>query len=162
MESIFRVGIGYDVHCLVKGRRLYLGGIEIDSEFGLLGHSDGDVLFHAVSDALLGSCGLLDIGHFFPPQEPKWQGVRSSIILEKSYQIIKKKNFRVNNIDSVIIAAQPRISPYIPAMKDKISQILEIEIEKVGIKATTPERLGALGRGEGIAAWSIVSVIKYD
>ena len=149
-----RIGIGYDVHPIVKGRRLFLGGIEIPCEFGLYGHSDGDVLIHAISDAILGAAGLPDIGHFFP-NIPEHKDISSCVILEEVKRKIDK-GYTIVNIDSVIVAEKPRINPYVDMMKKKLAGILGIRTGSIGIKATTNERLGFIGREEGMVAIAVV------
>jgi 2-C-methyl-D-erythritol 2,4-cyclodiphosphate synthase len=149
-----RIGIGYDIHPIKEGRKLFIGGVEIPSRFGLLGHSDADILLHAISDAILGAAGLPDIGFFFP-NTSAYKDISSCVILEEVKKKIEKR-YRIINIDSVVIAEEPKISPYIDIMKEKISKILEIEKDSVGIKATTNERLGSIGRKEGIAAIAVV------
>ncbi len=151
-----KVGVGYDVHRLVKGRRLILGGVEIPFEKGLLGHSDGDVLLHAICDALLGATGKGDIGKHFPDTDPKYKDISSLVLLGKTREIIKE--YRVNNIDSIIIAQEPKLASYLEKMKENIAKVLKIDKGKINIKATTTERLGSIGRGEGIAAYATVSV----
>ncbi|HAG16248.1 MAG TPA: 2-C-methyl-D-erythritol 2,4-cyclodiphosphate synthase [Bacteroidales bacterium] len=153
--SNFRVGIGVDVHQLVAGRRLILGGLEIPFEKGLLGHSDADVLLHAICDALLGAASLGDIGQHFSDSDPKWKDVSSLELLNRTNQLIKAKGFRIGNIDSTLILQQPKVARYIPKMRNLISEILEIEIDHISIKATTTEGLGYEGRGEGISAQAI-------
>lgn len=149
-----RIGIGYDVHPIVKGRKLFLGGIEIPSEFGLYGHSDADVLIHAISDAILGAVGLPDIGYFFP-NTPEYKDISSCVILEEVKRKINQE-YKIVNIDSVIIAEKPKISPYVDMMKEKLASILEISPRAIGIKATTNEKLGFIGREEGIVAIAVV------
>lgn len=151
-----RVGMGYDVHRLVKGRRLILGGVEVPFGRGLLGHSDGDVLLHAICDALLGATGKGDIGKHFPDTDPKYKDISSLVLLGKTREIIKE--YRVNNIDSIIIAQEPKLASYLEKMKENIAKVLKIDKGKINIKATTTERLGSIGRGEGIAAYATVSV----
>ena len=151
-----RVGIGYDVHKLVEGRRLILGGAEVPFEKGLLGHSDGDVLLHAICDALLGAAGKGDIGQHFPDTDPEYKDISSLILLEKVKGLIKE--YRINNIDSIVIAQEPKLAPYLSKMKENIAQVLKIDKSKINIKATTTEKLGYIGRGEGIAAYAIVSL----
>jgi 2-C-methyl-D-erythritol 2,4-cyclodiphosphate synthase len=151
-----RIGNGYDIHRLVSGRRLILGGIEIDHELGLLGHSDADVLTHAIMDAMLGALSLGDIGHYFPPTDPQWEGANSLVLLGKVNELIKKQGWQINNIDSVVIAERPKLKPHINSMCRRLAQTLEIEIDRVGVKATTNEKLGAEGREEGISAHAVV------
>lgn len=155
-----RVGIGYDVHKLVEGRRLIIGGVDIPYEKGLLGHSDADVLLHAIKDALLGSVGLGDIGRHFPDSDPRYKGVSSIKLLIEVKNMLDEKGYKINNIDSIIIAQEPKMAPHIPKMLKNISIALGLEIESINIKATTTERLGFEGTGQGIAAQAIVSVDK--
>ena len=151
-----RVGMGYDVHRLVEGRRLILGGVEIPFEKGLLGHSDGDVLLHAICDALLGAAGKGDIGQHFPDTNPEYKDISSLVLLEKVKGLIKE--YRINNIDSIIVAQEPKLAPYLEKMKENIAGVLKIDKDKINIKATTTEKLGSIGRGEGIAAYAMVSL----
>jgi len=147
-----RIGMGYDVHRLVEGRKLVLGGVTIPFEKGLLGHSDADVLIHAVCDALLGAAGLGDIGMHFPDSDPRLKGISSIIILTKTVEMLNARGFRVINLDSTIMAEAPKISPYKKTMEENIARAIEIEPEYVNIKGTTFESLGMIGKGEGIAA----------
>ena len=153
-----KVGIGYDIHRLVTGRRLVLGGVEIPFEKGLSGHSDADVLTHSICDAILGALGKGDIGLHFPDSDPKYKDISSLILLGKVSEIMTEANFQVNNLDSVIIAQKPHLLPYIEDMKKNISRVLKISREVINIKATTNEGLGLIGQGEGIAAYAIVSL----
>ncbi len=151
-----KVGIGYDVHRLVRGRRLFLGGFEFEnSEFGLEGHSDADVLLHALMDAMLGAAGLNDIGHYFPNTDEKYKGIRSTELLKKVKEEIEKKGFKISNIDMIVVAEYPRLSPYIDRIKQTIANILDIKLDQIGLKATTEEGLGFTGAKEGIAAHAI-------
>ncbi len=152
------VGIGYDVHQLVEGRKLYLGGVEIAHTMGLDGHSDADALMHAICDAVLGALGEPDIGHFFPNTDPRWRNVRSRVFLEEAARQVAFREGRIVNIDSTVIAQAPKIAPHIQAMKQQIAGALNININRVSIKATTNEHLGFIGRGEGIAAMAVASV----
>lgn len=147
-----RIGMGYDVHRLVEGRKLVLGGVTIPFEKGLLGHSDADVLIHAVCDALLGAAGLGDIGMHFPDSDPRLKDISSIIILTKTVEMLNARGFRVINLDSTIMAEAPKISPYKKTMEENIARAIEIEPEYVNIKGTTFESLGMIGKGEGIAA----------
>lgn len=156
------VGIGYDVHRLVPGRRLILGGVEIAHPLGLDGHSDADVLLHAISDALLGAVGEMDIGHHFPNDDESIRGISSLEILVRVGAILKKQHARIVNIDATLIAEAPKIGPHILAMRAQIATMLQMPPERVGIKATTNELLGFLGRGEGIAAMAVASVEKRE
>ncbi|MCF7734486.1 MAG: 2-C-methyl-D-erythritol 2,4-cyclodiphosphate synthase [Akkermansiaceae bacterium] len=152
------IGIGYDVHCFAKGRKLVLGGVEIPHELGLDGHSDADVLCHALADALLGAMGEPDIGHFFPPGDPACAGISSLRILEKCRDLLREKELRIINVDGTVIAEAPKILPHREAMQKRIGKALGIKPGQVGIKATTNERMGFLGRGEGIAAMAVAQV----
>ena len=151
-EKEYRSGVGVDFHRLVEGRKLFLGGIEIDYNKGLLGHSDGDVLLHAIADAILGAIGIGDIGVYFPPSDEKWRDVRSVIILEEVMRMAREKGWEVENVDCVLLAEEPKIAPYREEMVRKIAECLGIEKERVNIKATTTEGMGFLGRGEGMCA----------
>ncbi|GAB4174399.1 MAG: 2-C-methyl-D-erythritol 2,4-cyclodiphosphate synthase [Terrimicrobiaceae bacterium] len=153
-----RSGIGYDVHRFAHGRKLVLGGVEIPHECGLEGHSDADVLSHAIADALLGAAGLPDIGHYFPPSDPSIRGISSLLILRRAAGLIREAGGRILNIDSTLIAESPRIGPHLAAMKHAIAGAVELEAGAIGIKATTNEGLGFLGRGEGIAAMAVVAI----
>ncbi|MDP6905596.1 MAG: 2-C-methyl-D-erythritol 2,4-cyclodiphosphate synthase [Verrucomicrobiota bacterium] len=153
-----RVGLGYDVHQLIEGRPLILGGVEIPHETGLDGHSDADVIMHAICDAILGALGEGDIGSFFPPSDPQWKDASSKIFLEEAAKQIKKQNGRLINIDAMLIAEAPKIAPHIPAMKNNIAGALGVNPKDIGIKATTNETMGFVGRGEGMAAHAVASV----
>lgn len=155
-----RIGNGYDIHRLVTGRPLILGGVEIAHTVGLLGHSDADVLTHAIMDAMLGALSLGDIGHYFPPTDPQWQGANSLKLLEQVNQLIVDKGWQINNIDSVIVAERPKMKPHLSAMQEKLAKTLNINPEQVGIKATTNEQLGPVGREEGIAVYAVVLLVK--
>ncbi|RKD26414.1 2-C-methyl-D-erythritol 2,4-cyclodiphosphate synthase [Caminicella sporogenes DSM 14501] len=155
-----RVGIGYDVHRLVEGRKLILGGVDIPYQKGLLGHSDADVLLHAIKDAMLGAVALGDIGKLFPDTDNRYKGISSIKLLSKVNNRLKEKGYRVNNIDAVIIAQKPKMAPYIEDMRKNIANTLSIDKDSINIKATTTEGLGFTGTGEGIAAQAIVSVDK--
>ncbi|MFH1378878.1 MAG: 2-C-methyl-D-erythritol 2,4-cyclodiphosphate synthase [bacterium] len=150
-----RVGIGYDVHKLVKGRKLMLGGVAIPYAKGLLGHSDADVVIHAICDALLGAAALGDIGMHFPNTDPNYKNIESLKLLGKVGELIRSKRYRIGNIDSTLIAEEPRIGPYIKRMQKKIADALYIEDDFVSVKATTNERLGFIGQKKGIAAYAI-------
>ncbi len=154
-----RIGIGYDVHKLVKGRKLILGGVEIEHEYGLLGHSDADVLIHAIMDALLGAAGLGDIGRYFPDTDDKFKGISSLKLLKMVNDKLIDKGYEINNIDSVIIAQKPKLKDYIEDMEENIAEILEINIDDINVKATTTEKLGFNGREEGISC-EVVVLIK--
>lgn len=152
------VGIGYDVHQLVAGRKLVLGGVEIPHPKGLDGHSDADALMHAICDAILGALGEEDIGHFFPNTDPRWRGVPSSIFLEEAARQVLRRNGRIVNIDATVIAQAPKIYPHIAGMKKCIADALGMREAQVGIKATTNELMGFIGREEGIAAMAVASI----
>ncbi|WP_315109111.1 2-C-methyl-D-erythritol 2,4-cyclodiphosphate synthase [Clostridium intestinale] len=155
-----RVGLGYDVHALVENRKLILGGVQIPFEKGLLGHSDADVLIHAIMDSLLGAAALGDIGRHFPDTDERYKGASSIELLKYVGKLLNEKGYIINNIDSTIIAQKPKLSPYIPSMTDNIAEALNISIEDLNIKATTEEGLGFTGKGEGISSHSICSIIK--
>jgi 2-C-methyl-D-erythritol 2,4-cyclodiphosphate synthase len=153
-----RVGLGYDVHPFVEGRPLILGGIIVPYPLGLKGHSDADVLVHAICDALLGAIAEGDIGRHFPDTDPQYKGIRSTILLERVVARVKKKGFHPINVDATLVAEKPRLSDFIPRMVEEIAEILRLEKERVNIKATTSEGLGFTGRGEGIAAHAVALV----
>jgi 2-C-methyl-D-erythritol 2,4-cyclodiphosphate synthase len=155
-----RVGIGYDVHPFEEGRPLILGGIEIPHTHGLKGHSDADVLCHAIADAVLGSLGLPDIGFYFPPTDASIEGICSLRILEKCAELAQEKGYVITNVDSTLIAEAPKVMKHAPAMKEKIAEALRIQPDQVGIKATTNERMGFVGREEGMAAMAVACVEK--
>lgn len=155
-----RTGIGYDVHPFAEGRPLVLGGVTIPHTHGLKGHSDADVLSHAIADAVLGALGEPDIGHWFPPSDPSIEGICSLRILEKCAQIAAEKGMRIENIDASLIAEAPKVKPHAVAMKQHISAALGIQPDQVGVKATTNERLGFVGRAEGIAAMAVACLSK--
>jgi 2-C-methyl-D-erythritol 2,4-cyclodiphosphate synthase len=150
-----RIGQGYDVHALVAGRKLILGGVEIAHDKGLLGHSDADVLLHAVCDALLGAAALGDIGRHFPDSDPKYKGIDSRELLRHVAALVRAKGFRIGNVDATIIAEAPRMAPHIPKMVANIAADLGLDAAMVNVKATTTEKLGFTGRGEGIAAQAV-------
>ena len=151
-------GIGYDVHRLVEGRPLWLGGVEIEHTKGLNGHSDADVLLHAICDAVLGAIGEGDIGTYFPPSDPQWKNSPSRIFLEKASELVGNVGGAIVNIDATLIAEAPKILPHVPAMKIAVAQALYISPDQIGIKATTNELLGFLGREEGMAAMAVAAV----
>jgi len=153
-----RVGFGYDVHALVTGRPLFLGGIQIPYLLGLQGHSDADVLLHAICDAMLGAIAEGDIGKHFPNTDPKYRDIRSTILLKKVSHEMREKGFHLLNIDATIVAQKPKLSDFIPRMVKEIADVLEIESGRVNVKATTSEGLGFTGRGEGIAAYAVALV----
>ena len=150
-----RIGHGYDVHRLVEGRKLILGGIEIPYEKGLLGHSDADVLTHALMDALLGAAALGDIGKLFPDNDPAYAGADSVELLKRVHEVICAAGYQVGNVDCTVIAQRPKLAPYIPAMREKLAAAMEVELGQVSVKATTEEHLGFTGEGLGIAAHAV-------
>ncbi len=153
-----RVGIGYDVHKLAQGRKLILGGVEVPFELGLAGHSDADVLTHAIMDALLGAAGLRDIGVQFPPDDPEYKDISSLALLKKVGSLLSRRIIDVRNIDAVIVAEQPKLSPFIDEMRRNIKDALRIDLAQVMVKATTSDGLGFTGKGEGIAAYAVALV----
>lgn len=153
-----RVGLGYDVHRLVENRKLILGGVEIPFEKGLLGHSDADVLLHAIMDSLLGACALGDIGKHFPDTDNSFKGISSILLLKETGKLIEKAGYRINNIDATIIAQKPKMMPHIEQMRENISNALDIDINKINVKATTEEGLGFTGEMLGISSQCIASV----
>jgi 2-C-methyl-D-erythritol 2,4-cyclodiphosphate synthase len=155
-----RIGNGYDIHRLTTGRRLILGGVEIEHELGLLGHSDADVLTHAIMDAMLGALSLGDIGHYFPPTDPKWAGADSLVLLSQVNQLVRSNNWQIGNIDTVVVAERPKLKPHIGKMREKIAGVLGLEPNQVGVKATTNEKLGPVGREEGICAYAVVLLVS--
>ncbi|MFZ3375117.1 MAG: 2-C-methyl-D-erythritol 2,4-cyclodiphosphate synthase [Chthoniobacterales bacterium] len=159
---MIRCGIGYDVHRLAEDRQLILGGVEIPHSRGLEGHSDGDVLSHAIADALLGAIGAGDIGQHFPNTDESIRGISSIKILQRVSELLAKEKARAVNVDATVISEAPRIAPYIPAMRKKIAQAIGATESRISIKATTNERLGAIGRGEGIAAMAIATVEQEE
>lgn len=150
-----RIGMGYDVHRLTENRKLILGGVEIPYEKGLLGHSDADVVVHAIMDALLGAAALGDIGKHFPDTDPAYKGISSIVLLERVADLLEKHNYIIENIDATIIAQRPKLLPYMPQMKANVAKALGLEEDQVNIKATTEEGLGFTGRGEGISAQAV-------
>lgn len=162
MVANIRIGNGYDIHQLGPDRPLILGGVHIEHELGLVGHSDADVLTHAIMDALLGALSLGDIGHYFPPTDPQWKGADSLKLLAQVNQLIYDKGWQVGNIDSVIVAEQPKMKPHIEAMRSHLSQTLNVQPDQVGIKATTNEKLGPTGREEGIVAYAVALLVSLD
>lgn len=155
MENLMRVGMGYDVHRLTEDRDLILGGVKIPWEKGLLGHSDADVLIHAIMDALLGAAALGDIGQHFPDTDPAYKGISSIKLLEHVAALLNEKGYGVGNIDAVIIAQKPKMAPHIPLMRENIARALDMDVDCLSIKATTEEKLGFTGREEGIASQAV-------
>lgn len=150
-----RIGFGYDVHKLVKGRKLILGGVKIPHSKGLLGHSDADVLLHSLCDAILGAAGLKDIGHYFSNKDSRWKNISSLVLLEECLKLITKKRLKVGNVDITVILEEPKISPYIDQMKKNIAKTLNIKVSQIAIKSTTSEGLGFVGKKIGCTAYSI-------
>lgn len=155
-----RIGIGYDVHQLVPDRKLWLGGVEVPHTLGLLGHSDADVLIHAICDALLGAAALGDIGKHFPDKDPLYKDIDSKILLRRCGELLAAEGYRIENIDSIIVAQRPKVGPYIPQMRQTMADILGLEAGQVSVKATTTERLGFEGREEGISAQAVALINK--
>jgi 2-C-methyl-D-erythritol 2,4-cyclodiphosphate synthase len=162
MNLPFRIGLGYDVHRLSLGRPLILGGIEIPFHFGLVGHSDADVLSHALGDALLGAAGLGDLGCHFPDSDPQYKGISSLKLLEKIYFLIHQTGYQVGNVDTTVVAQEPKLAPYVGKMQKALSPVLQISVDQISIKATTTEGLGFAGRQEGIAAYAVALLVKND
>jgi 2-C-methyl-D-erythritol 2,4-cyclodiphosphate synthase len=152
------VGFGYDVHRFKEGKSLILGGVKISSSLGVDGHSDADVLTHALMDALLGALGLNDIGYFFPNNDPKYRNISSIFLLKIIYEKLKQRNFFINNVDTTIIVEMPKISPFIDSIRGNISKTIKLKKERIGVKATTNEKMSFIGRGEGIAVMAIASI----
>lgn len=157
---MIRIGMGFDVHRLVEGRELWLGGIKIDHTLGLLGHSDADVLIHAISDALLGAANMRDIGYHFPDTGAEFHNIDSKILLRRTTELLKAKGYRIGNIDATICAERPRINPHVEAMKETLAPLMDITTDDVSIKATTTEKLGFTGREEGISAYAVALIEK--
>lgn len=157
-----RVGMGFDVHKLVEGRDFWLGGIKIDHTLGLLGHSDADVLIHALCDALLGAANMRDIGYHFPDTANEYESIDSKILLAKTIELIASKGYRVGNVDCTVCAERPKLKPHIPLMCETLAQVMGVDIDDVSIKATTTEKLGFTGRQEGISAYATVLIEKVD
>jgi len=155
-----RIGQGFDVHAFAEGRKLILGGIEVPYHLGLAGHSDADVLIHAICDALLGAAGLGDIGHHFPDNDPQYAGIDSTKLLSEVMKSLTENNLKVGNLDATVIAQKPKLATYIPAMRTRLAGLLGIEAGLCNIKATTTEKLGFTGRGEGIAAQAVVLLLE--
>ncbi len=162
MKKSFRTGLGFDVHAFSEGRKLILGGVEIPYEKGLLGHSDADVLLHAISDALLGAIALGDIGQHFPDTDEKYKGADSAELLRQVYSLVIQKGYTLGNLDAMLLLQKPKIASYIPLMRKRIAEILNTSEEQISIKVTTTEKLGFVGREEGVSAFSTVLVIKEN
>ncbi|BCU80367.1 2-C-methyl-D-erythritol 2,4-cyclodiphosphate synthase [Polycladomyces abyssicola] len=159
---MIRIGQGFDVHQLVEGRPLIIGGVRIPHPLGLLGHSDADVLLHAITDAVLGALGEGDIGKHFPDTDPAYKDADSAVLLREVWKLAKEKGYKLGNVDATIIAQAPKMAPHIPAMRERVATLLEADADQVNIKATTTERLGFTGRGEGIAAMAVVCLIAHQ
>lgn len=157
---MYKIGNGYDIHRLVEGRKLILGGIEIDYEKGLLGHSDADVLIHSMMDAMLGALSLGDIGQHFPDTDPRYKGISSVLLLEKVNELVQSKGYKISNTDNIILAEKPKMKDLIPLMRTNLSKILKIPQDSISIKATTMEKLGPIGEGQAIAVQSVVLLEK--
>ena len=162
MKTPFRIGQGYDVHRFATGRKLILGGVEVIHDRGLDGHSDADCLTHALADSLFGALGLPDIGRQFPPDDPQLKDMDSMIILRKAIEECRKRGYRVGNVDATIIAEEPKISPYVDAMKQRLSEVLEVTTDEIGLKATTNEGIGGIGEKEGVAAHTVCLLISKE
>ena len=158
----FRTGIGFDVHAFAEGRKLIIGGVTIPFEKGLLGHSDADVLLHAICDAMLGALALGDIGKHFPDTDLKYKDADSMELLKNVFELIKSKNYRVGNVDAVIAMQKPKLSPYIEEMRKNISKVLESSLEQISVKATTTEKLGFVGREEGVSSMATALLVKNN
>ncbi len=159
-DIMIRIGNGYDVHILTEGRKLVLGGIEIPHTKGVLGHSDGDVLVHAVMDAMLGALALGDIGQHFPDTDMKYENIDSTILLKRVKELVAERGYKIINLDSIIVLQKPKVKPYIEAMRKRIAEVLEIDVEQVSIKATTEEKLGFTGDESGVKSYCVVLLEK--
>lgn len=157
-----RIGFGYDVHRLVEGRPLIIGGVEIPHTHGLLGHSDADVLIHAICDAILGAAGLRDIGYYFPDNNDNFKNADSKVLLARSLELVEKEGYTVGNIDTTICAERPKLNPHIEVMKQTLAPILKVSVKDIGIKATTNETIGFVGRCEGIVAYAVALIKKCE
>ncbi len=158
--KMIRIGNGYDVHKLVEGRKLILGGVEIPHTKGVLGHSDGDVLIHAIMDAMLGALALGDIGQHFPDTDMKYENIDSTILLTRVKELIAERGYKVVNLDSIIVLQKPKVKPYIEAMRKRVAEVLEIDMEQVSVKATTEEKLGFTGDESGVKSYCVVLLEK--
>lgn len=157
-----RTGNGYDVHALAPGLPMWLGGVQIKSDFGFVAHSDGDVAIHALCDALLGCLALGDIGHLFPDTSNEWKGIDSKILLAKVMEIVRGKGYQVGNVDITIALQRPKLAPYISTMRETLAGILDVTADRVSVKATTTEHLGFVGRGEGCEVWANALIVNYN
>lgn len=158
----FRIGFGVDIHQLVEGRKLIIGGVTFDSSFGALGHSDADVLLHAICDAILGAANLRDIGFHFPDTDPKYKGADSRLLLKDSFELVKAKGYLIGNLDCTVMLEAPKVNPHIPEMQTIIANLLSVEIDQVSIKATRGEKMGYVGEGLGIQAYATVLIYKVS
>jgi 2-C-methyl-D-erythritol 2,4-cyclodiphosphate synthase len=159
---MFRIGFGYDAHRLVKGRPLVIGGVTIPCELGLEGHSDADVLIHSLMDAILGALGKGDIGMHFPDNDPAFKGIDSTLLLQRVMELAGRDGYEINNADNTIVAQRPKLAPHVQIMRETLSRFLGVTPDRINIKATTTEGMGFCGRGEGIAAYSVVSLVKKE
>ncbi|RGJ32180.1 2-C-methyl-D-erythritol 2,4-cyclodiphosphate synthase [Fusobacterium varium] len=159
-DIMIRIGNGYDVHVLAEGRKLMLGGVEIPHTKGVLGHSDGDVLVHAIMDAMLGALALGDIGQHFPDTDMKYENIDSTILLKRVKELIAERGYKIINLDSIIVLQKPKVKPYIEAMRKRIAEVLEIDVEQVSVKATTEEKLGFTGDESGVKSYCVVLLEK--
>lgn len=159
-DIMIRIGNGYDVHVLTEGRKLVLGGVEIPHTKGVLGHSDGDVLVHAVMDAMLGALALGDIGKHFPDTDMKYENIDSTILLKRVKELIAERGYKIINLDSIIVLQKPKVKPYIEAMRKRVAEVLEIDVEQVSVKATTEEKLGFTGDESGVKSYCVVLLEK--
>lgn len=159
---MFRIGFGFDTHQLAPGRELWLGGVLIPHSVGVVGHSDADVLIHAIIDALLGAAGLPDIGSQFPDNSPEFSGINSQVLLQRTLELITQQNFTIGNIDSTLVLQSPKIAPLVPEMKRVLSQVLGISENQINVKAKTSEKLGFIGREEGVSAYAVVLLNLID
>lgn len=157
-----RVGNGYDLHQLGENRPLIIGGVQIPHHLGLVGHSDADVLTHGIMDAMLGALSLGDIGHYFPPSDPKWKGADSLELLREVKSLLAGQRWSIGNIDAVVIAEKPKLKPHLKTMRDRLSQVLEIDLDRISIKATTNEKMDAVGQEKAIASYAVVLLFQHD
>ncbi|ATR94513.1 2-C-methyl-D-erythritol 2,4-cyclodiphosphate synthase [Porphyromonas gingivalis] len=159
MKKPFRIGFGFDVHRLSEGYPLWMGGVRLEHSKGLEGHSDADVLIHAICDALLGAAALRDIGYHFPPSDPQYKGIDSKILLARVMELVRSQGYELGNIDATIAAEQPKLNPHIPDMQRVLAEVMQVEVSDISLKATTTEKLGFTGREEGISAYAVALLI---
>mgnify|MGYP000027922018 FL=1 len=159
MKKPFRIGFGFDVHRLSEGYPLWMGGVRLEHSKGLEGHSDADVLIHAICDALLGAAALRDIGYHFPPSDPQYKGIDSKILLARVMELVRSQGYELGNIDATIAAEQPKLNPHIPDMQRVLAEVIQVEVSDISLKATTTEKLGFIGREEGISAYAVALLI---